>query len=268
MPPLVTGNAPVTPVDRGRPVAFVRVPLDGVPSAPPFTTKEPAVPVFTASAVATPVPRPETPVEIGSPVALVRVPDDGVPNAPPFTTNAPAVPTSTPSAVMTLVPVVIVDGAKPAPPPTTSALAARAAEDAQVVPLEKYGMPPDVPATVSARVPLDVIGDPLTEIRPPVNVWPTEVTVPAALIVCHDNTPAPFVLNTWFAVPSLIGMVYEPDVLEIVKPAVLYSVSVAVLDDCAVELMLATKDPDKLGLTLLYAIQVIEPSSSPEAFTA
>jgi hypothetical protein len=44
-----------------------------------------------------------------------------------------------------------------------------AADDAQVDELEKYGKPPDVPATVSASVPLPVIGEPATEIKPPVN---------------------------------------------------------------------------------------------------
>lgn len=80
-------------------------------------------------------------------------------------------------AVTTPVPVVVVAGAVPAPPPKTIALAANAAEVAQVVPLEKYGMPPLVPATVRAKVPLDVIGEPLTEIMPPVNDWATDETV-------------------------------------------------------------------------------------------
>ena len=124
-----------------------------VEPVPPFAT--PNVPV--------------TPVDKGSPVALVRVPLDGVPNAPPLTTKAPAEPTATPRAVVTPVPVVIVDGAAPAPPPTMMALAVRAAEDAHVDALEKYGTPPLVPATVRAKVPLVVIGEPETEIRPPVN---------------------------------------------------------------------------------------------------
>ena len=34
------------------------MPLDGVPNAPPFTTTAPDDPVFTANAVATPVPKP------------------------------------------------------------------------------------------------------------------------------------------------------------------------------------------------------------------
>ena len=70
---------PDTPVEIGRPVALVRVPLDGVPRTPPLTIGEPAVPTFTARAVAMPVPRPETPVEIGSPVALVSTAKVGVP---------------------------------------------------------------------------------------------------------------------------------------------------------------------------------------------
>jgi hypothetical protein len=96
----------------------------------------------------------------------------------------------TPSAVTTPVPVVIVDGAEPAPPPTTKALDANAADDAQVVPLEKYGTPPEVPATVSASVPEVVTGDPVTETMPPVKVCPTLVTVPEPLVAAQLITPA------------------------------------------------------------------------------
>ena len=71
------------------------------------------------------------------PVRLVTVPLEGVPKAPLNVTNAPAEPTLTPKAVATPVPVVIVLGAAPAPPPTINALAVNAAEDAHVVPLEK-----------------------------------------------------------------------------------------------------------------------------------
>jgi hypothetical protein len=90
VPPLVTGNVPDTCVVRliepdkaleGYPVALVNVALEGVPKAPPFTTTEPAEPVLTARAVATPVPRPLTPVDMGKPVALVNVALDGVPKA-------------------------------------------------------------------------------------------------------------------------------------------------------------------------------------------
>ena len=81
VPPFATGSVPVTPVAKGRPVALVKVPLEGVPSTPPLTTGAPALPTLTARAVATPVPRPEIPVETGSPVTLVIVPLAGVPRA-------------------------------------------------------------------------------------------------------------------------------------------------------------------------------------------
>jgi hypothetical protein len=71
------------------------------------------------------------------PVRFVTVPLDGVPSPLPITTNEPAVPVFTASAVTTPVPVVVVAGVTPAPPPRTIAPAARAAEDAHVVPLEK-----------------------------------------------------------------------------------------------------------------------------------
>ena len=86
------------------PEAFVRTMLEGVPPAPSNKTGAPADPVFTARAVATPVPRPDTPAEIGSPVALVSVPLLGVPRAPSNKTGAPADPTATPSAVATFAP--------------------------------------------------------------------------------------------------------------------------------------------------------------------
>ena len=140
-------------------------------NAPEFAVVAPTVPLMLIDAV---------------PVRLVTVPLDGVPRAPPLTTNAPAVPALTPNAVVTPVPVVIVDGATPAPPPTTKALAASAADEAQPVADEKYGIPPDVPPTVKASVPAEVMGEPATEIRPPVNVCPTLVTVPAPLTVAHD----------------------------------------------------------------------------------
>lgn len=78
VPPLATGKVPVTPVERGKLVALVSVPEDGVPSAPPLTTNAPAEPVLTAKAVPTPVPRPDT-LPTGKPVQLVSVPAEGVP---------------------------------------------------------------------------------------------------------------------------------------------------------------------------------------------
>jgi len=85
---LAMGSVPVTPVVSGRPVAFVSVAEDGVPSAGVTSvglvlrTTEPLpvddvapVPPFAAGSV------PVTPVVNGSPVALVSVADEGVPSA-------------------------------------------------------------------------------------------------------------------------------------------------------------------------------------------
>jgi hypothetical protein len=69
------------------------------------------------------------------------------------------------------------------------ALAVRTAEVAHAAELLKYGIPPEVPATVSAKVPEEVMGDPETEIIPPVNDCATLVTVPA-LAAAHEGTPA------------------------------------------------------------------------------
>ena len=55
-------------------------------------------------------------------------------------------------------------------------------------------MPPDVPATVNAKVPDVVIGEPVTEIKPPVKDCATEDTVPldAALDASNLTVPALF----------------------------------------------------------------------------
>jgi hypothetical protein len=74
------------------------------------------------------------------------------------------------------------------------AFAANAADVAQVEALEKYGIPPDVPATVSAKVPDVVIGEPVTEIKPPVKDCATEDTVALdpALEASNLTVPALF----------------------------------------------------------------------------
>ena len=115
VPPLATGNVPVTPVVNGNPVALVSVPEAGVPKAPPANNNAP-VPLSSVTAaarlalegvaknVAIPVPRPLIPVDTGRPVALVSVPEVGVPNAPLNRTGAPAEPVFTASAVAIPVP--------------------------------------------------------------------------------------------------------------------------------------------------------------------
>ena len=112
-------TCPVVPVDPFNAMVEVTFKVVCVPAA---GVVAPTVPLMLIEAV---------------PVRFVTVPLDGVPRAPPLTTNAPADPALTPSAVTTPVPVVVVAGAAPAPPPITRAFAARAAEVAQVVPLEK-----------------------------------------------------------------------------------------------------------------------------------
>ena len=88
VPPLATGNVPVTPVVKGNPVAFVRVTLVGVPNTgvtnvgdvlstllpEPVDVVTPVPPLATGSV-------PVTPVVNGKPVQLVSVPLAGVPSA-------------------------------------------------------------------------------------------------------------------------------------------------------------------------------------------
>ena len=62
-------------------------------------------------------------------------------------------------------------------------------------------MPPLVPATVNAKVPFVVMGEPVTEIIPPVNVWAIDVTVPT-VGVAQEGKPAAKV-NTCPFVPAL-----------------------------------------------------------------
>ena len=135
----------------GKPVALVSVPDDGVPRAPPETRFPLATPVrdavivpaakfpdpsrattvLTVLAVAMPVPvgsplitgvasvgvvpKTREPEPVSSVTAVARLALDGVPR----NVRMPA-------------PVVVVEGATPAPPPTTSAFAANTPDEAQV----------------------------------------------------------------------------------------------------------------------------------------
>lgn len=174
VPPLAMGSAPVTPVDRGSPVALVNVNEVGVPRLGVVNVGEVAstllpVPVLVtltmfllaskASAVLAVKPEsvavdeadnvvnapvlgvvaPTVPLMLidAVPVRFVTVPLEGVPSAPPLTTKAPEEPVLIPRAVRTPVPVAVVEGARPAPPPITSAFAVSAPEEAQVDALEK-----------------------------------------------------------------------------------------------------------------------------------
>lgn len=78
---LLTERLPVTPVESGRPVAFVKTPCVGVPSEPLYVTKPPVALVALPSAVVTPVPVPAKPVDTGKPVTFDMTPETGVPRA-------------------------------------------------------------------------------------------------------------------------------------------------------------------------------------------
>ena len=65
-------------------------------------------------------------------------------------------------------------------------------------------MPPLVPATVKASVPELVIGEPATEIKPPVKDCATLVTVPVAA-ADHVGVPAPALVSTWPNVPAAVN---------------------------------------------------------------
>jgi hypothetical protein len=179
VPPLATGSVPVTPVVRGRPVAFVSVaklgtPMLGVVSAGEAAKTAAPVPVVDVSVtrrlsaegvarkVATLVPRPETPVEIGRPVALVSVANEGTPMLGVVSTG---------EVERTVLPVPV-DVVTPVPPFATARVPARV-----MVPEPVTG-PPEV---VSPVVP------PETSIL---------VTVPPVLVEEIVIVPVPLVMVT------------------------------------------------------------------------
>jgi hypothetical protein len=140
-------------------------------------------------------------------ISAGRVPTlDGLPNAPPLTTNAPAVPVLTPKAVTTPVPVVVVLGAAPAPPPRTKALAANAAEDANV-PVAVYARtPPDVPDAkpvpplATGRIPVVEVTDTGTKSTP---FQTTRAAVPATMVTPVVG-PTPTIFMLWELLVLLI----------------------------------------------------------------
>ena len=115
-------------------------------------------------------------VTVRAPVALLVSVD--VPEVVPFSDMPPLVPPALPITKLGVVytKLAFVAGAAPAPPPRTTPVDAKRADDAQVDALLKYGIPPEVPATVNAGVVVGVA----TEIKPPVKE--TEVTVPVGVI--------------------------------------------------------------------------------------
>ena len=162
-------------------------------AVPLIVAKPPVALALFPNAVTTPVPVVVEEIAVEAPPPRSYALAASVPD---WVTRPPPVFTPLPIAVTTPEPVVVVAGAEPAPPPRTISFAASAAELAQALLLEKYGMPPEVPATVNAIVPLVVIGTPPTEIIPPVNVESTEVTVPPVPVAEIVIEPLPLVIVT------------------------------------------------------------------------
>lgn len=179
---------PDTPVEIGKPVAFVNVALEGVPSAGVTSvgelanTKEP-VPVSSVTAearfaedgvsrnVATPAPRavspvpprfagrvPVVPASIGRPVAFVSVALDGVPSAGVVKLGLLDKTTEP----------VPVDVVTPVPPLATGRVPVTC-----VVKLTLDSVPPNVKFPVEVTVPVSVM--PLTVPVPPTEVTPSGV---------------------------------------------------------------------------------------------
>jgi hypothetical protein len=69
------------------------------------------------------------------------------------------------------------NGGLPEPPPKIGLLRVKTGVDVHVFAELKYGIPPLVPATENPSVPDVVIGDPETEISPPVKEAPTLIKV-------------------------------------------------------------------------------------------
>ena len=137
-----------------------------LPSAPSAVSLAVTIVALTP-AVEVPVP----------PLAMGRVPDTSAVSDTAPKVGAPAALPCKTVVVVPKLPRTV--GAAPAPPPSTILLAVNAPDDAQAVPLEKYGMPPLVPAMVNAGVVVGVA----TDTMPPVQL--TDVTVPtnASLLV-------------------------------------------------------------------------------------
>ena len=181
------GMANVQGVDAVN-VAVSTVPavMTSVPTAPAdvsvIATTDSVYPEIVGVVSVGDVPKTLAPVPVSSVNSAARFALDGVPRK----VRAPAA-------------VVVVEGAAPAPPPMTKALAAKAADVAQVVPLEKYGIPPDVPAIVNAGVVVAVA----TETIPPVQL--TLVTVPLPAGLDQDGAAPVVAVRTCPVVPVAVA---------------------------------------------------------------
>jgi hypothetical protein len=128
------------------------------------------------------VPSPRQKVVAEALVPLFKLPTGKLPVTSVERLTAPklGVPAALPCKTVVAVPAVPSEvGAAPAPPPNTSWLAVRAAEEESCDVELKKGTPPLVPVVVNANVPVPVTGDPLTpKILDAGTLNPTDVTVP------------------------------------------------------------------------------------------
>jgi hypothetical protein len=181
VPPLETPNVPVTPVDNGRPVAFVRTPDAGVPNAgvtnvalvmvglvPNTLAPEPVLVVTPVPPLETPSV-PVTPVDKGRPVQLVSVPEVGVPSNG-VTNVGDVFKTLLPEPVLVVTPV------PPLETPSVPVIPVDKGRPVQLVSVPEVGMPSSgvtkvglvarttepVPVAVVTPVPPDVTGSALT----------------------------------------------------------------------------------------------------------
>lgn len=136
------------------------------------------------------------------PLATARVP---VTSAVRLTAPNVGAPAALPCRTVVVVPRLASGaGAAPAPPPRTIALAVNAPDVAQVVPLEKYGIPPDVPAIVNAGA---LVGLAMETI-PPVQL--TLVTVPLVAGDAQDGAPLVVAVRTCPVVPAAVATGVAP----------------------------------------------------------
>jgi len=199
---LVTPAGPTT-VPASAAVVVVIAPVN----VPPAVGNAPSA-VRAAPAVVAPVPPLATAIVVPFQTPDVIVPTVAREDADvrelrvvtALVARPPDVFTALAIAVKTPVPVVTVEGATPAPPPTTIAFDVKTPDVAHVDALLKYGIPPDVPATVKAGVVVAVA----TEMMPPVK--PTLVTVPAAAQV---PSPRKYVVAEGVPDTGLVKLVAE-----------------------------------------------------------
>jgi hypothetical protein len=235
VPPRAIGKVPVVPPSIGRPVAFVRVALEGVPKAGVTSVGDVAktsapLPVSSVTAaarlleegvaknVATLAPSPLTPVLIGRPVAFVRVALEGVPRAGV---------TSVGLLDRTTFPVPV-EEVTPVPPLATGSVPVTS--DVRSMMLEDTITKSEPFQAISALSPLlivtPVVGpDPTTFTpKPPVVALITTYALDwagAVIVRRTDRDPvqSSTALRAWLAAPFVVDSVTSTSVLSVVVPA-------------------------------------------------